>query len=45
LDAVVEAKGSSAAAGWDKLKKNELIDRAHDTLVGSGWLPSVLRTS
>ena len=45
LEAVIEAKGSSAAAGWDKLKKNELVDRAHDTLVGSGWLPSVLRAS
>lgn len=44
LQAVVEAHGGPlAVAGWEKLKKDELVDRAHDSLKGTGWLPVALR--
>lgn len=43
LEAVVEAQGANAAADWEKLKKDEVIDRSEDALRGTGWLPSILR--
>lgn len=44
IEAVVEAHGGPlAAAGWDKLKKDEVLDRCTDSLKGTGWLPAVLR--
>jgi ParB family chromosome partitioning protein len=44
IEAVVEAHGGPlAAAGWDKLKKDEVLDRCTDSLMGTGWLPAILR--
>jgi ParB family chromosome partitioning protein len=44
IEAVVEAHGGPLAAdGWDKLKKDEVLDRCTDALKGTGWLPPVLR--
>lgn len=44
IEAVVEAHGGPLAAdGWDKLKKDEVLDRCTDSLKGTGWLPPVLR--
>jgi ParB family chromosome partitioning protein len=44
IEAVVEAHGGPLAAeGWDKLKKDEVLDRCTDSLKGTGWLPAVLR--
>lgn len=44
IEAVVEAHGGPLAAdGWDKLKKDEVLDRCTDSLKGTGWLPAILR--
>lgn len=44
IEAVVEAHGGPLAAdGWDKLKKDEVLDRCTDSLKGTGWLPLILR--
>ena len=44
IEAVVEAHGGPLAAdGWDKLKKDEVLDRCTDSLKGTGWLPTILR--
>lgn len=43
IEAVVEAKGAAAVAGWDKLKKGEVLERSEATLRGAGWLPLMLR--
>ena len=44
IQAVVEAHGGPlAATGWEKLKKAEVVDLAHDSLRGTGWLPAPLR--
>ena len=44
IQAVVEAHGGPlAATGWEKLKKAEVLDLAHDSLRGTGWLPAPLR--
>ncbi len=43
IEAVVEAQGANAAVDWEKLKKDEVIDRSEDALRGTGWLPSILR--
>ncbi len=43
MEAVVQAKGDSAAQGMDKMKKAEAIAHAAAALDGSRWLPSVLR--
>ena len=44
IEAVVDAHGGPLAAdGWDKLKKDEVLDRCTDSLKGTGWLPPVLR--
>ena len=44
IEAVVEAHGGPLAAdGWDKLKKDEVLDRCTDSLKGTGWRPLILR--
>lgn len=44
IEAVVEAHGGPLAAdGWDKLKKDEVLDRCTDSLKGTGWLPAIFR--
>jgi ParB family chromosome partitioning protein len=44
IEAVVEAHGGPLAAdGWDKLKKDEVLDRCTDSLKGTGRLPAILR--
>lgn len=44
IEAVVEAHGGPLSAdGWDKLKKDEVLDRCTDSLKGTGWLPAILR--
>jgi ParB family chromosome partitioning protein len=44
IEAVVEAHGGPLVAdGWDKLKKDEVLDRCTDSLKGTGWLPAILR--
>lgn len=44
IEAVVEARGGPLSAdGWDKLKKDEVLDRCTDSLKGTGWLPAILR--
>jgi ParB family chromosome partitioning protein len=44
IEAVVEAHGGPLSAeGWDKLKKDEVLDRCTDSLKGTGWLPPILR--
>jgi ParB family chromosome partitioning protein len=44
IEAVIDAHGGPLAAeGWDKLKKDEVIDRCTDSLMGTGWLPLALR--
>ncbi len=44
VQAVVEAHGGPLAApGWEKMKKAEVLDLAHDSLKNTGWLPAPLR--
>jgi ParB family chromosome partitioning protein len=44
IEAVVEAHGGPLSAeGWDKLKKDEVLDRCTDSLKCTGWLPPILR--
>ena len=44
LGAVREARGERAAQLIDHLKKGEMAEKAQELLVGSGWLPELLRT-
>lgn len=43
LDALREAKGQPPAPAWEKLKKAELAKEAERQMVGTGWLPALLR--
>lgn len=44
LQAVREAKGPASAQLIDHLKKTDMASEAERLLVGTGWLPEVLRT-
>lgn len=41
--AICEAKGSSPAPSWAKMKKAELASLAERQIAGTGWLPAPLR--
>ena len=45
VEAVREAKGEDAAQRIEQLKKAEMAAEAEQLLIGTGWLPEVLRTS
>jgi len=44
VDAVRDAKGDEVAARLDGLKKSVMAEEAERLLIGSRWLPSILRT-
>ena len=43
VEAVTEAASAEAAAGLAKLKKGEAVAKAENLLIGTRWLPKVLR--
>lgn len=45
LDAVREAVSDAAAERIAGLKKTDMADAAEQLLAGTGWLPTVLRTT
>ncbi len=40
---IQEAKGQPPAAAWEKLKKGDLAKEAERQIIGTGWLPALLR--
>jgi ParB family chromosome partitioning protein len=45
LEAVTEAAGAEAASAISGLKKPEMVAAAEPLIVGTGWLPPLLRTA
>jgi ParB family chromosome partitioning protein len=43
LSDLAEARGTSNAPAWEKLKKTELAALAERETAGKGWLPALLR--
>ena len=44
LDVVTEAAGANAASPLAALKKDDAVKGAEQTIAGTGWLPTCLRT-